>query len=199
MIVSLMSLISTAQEVHLSWSVASGTPFSSGLMYKTLFAGLDGLVCFSPRERLELSKVGPAGFLRLGRTCNRAVPPCWGLWRCCPFGVPEVCRPAWTWKQKIKTLVNNYSWILRDCWWVQVISEFTLVQLVSYPFLYLCLMCSAASHRHHRIQSCGLAPCRRSPSCLGSCPLRFGMLRTWKRETMERRRLAERSQKYLVY
>lgn len=53
----------------------------------------------SPGERLELGEVGPAGFLHLSCTLQRAVPPCGGLRRR-PFGVPEVCCPAWTWESK---------------------------------------------------------------------------------------------------
>lgn len=56
----------------------------------------------SPRERLELSEVGPASFLRLCSTPGWAVPPCRGLGCCSPSRVPEICCPAWTWKRDHK-------------------------------------------------------------------------------------------------
>lgn len=65
----------------------------------------------SPGERLELGEVGPAGFLHLSCTLQRAVPPCGGLRRR-PFGVPEVCCPAWTWERKHRA---RFFYIRRRC------------------------------------------------------------------------------------
>lgn len=88
----------------------------------------------SPRERLELGEVGPAGFLHLSCTLQRAVPPCGGLRRR-PFGVPEVCRPARTWERKRRP--RHLETVL------VFISENTVAEAPSEPPL--CLMGRPAS------------------------------------------------------
>lgn len=65
-------------------------------------------------------------------------------------------------------------------------------------------MCSAESRRPPQIQIRGPAPCRRSPCCSWSFPLRFGRPQTWKWVTIERswgeiKGLRDRRQKCLVY
>lgn len=149
-------------------------------------ANLDQQVCFSPGERLELCEVSPASSLRLCSTPSWAVPPCWGLGCCSPSRVPEICCPAWTWKQDKKRLFWTKTGVyfeglfigLHDIWMCSVGS--------CCPLIYLYLMCSAQSPHPHQIQIHGPAPCLRSPCCSWSFPLRFGRPQTWKRGAMDR-------------
>lgn len=146
-----------------------------GLRFFEGFLQLKHTTCSSPGERLELSEVGPASSLRLSSTPSWALPPCWGLGCCSPSRVPEVCCPAWTWKQDTTH---------RPLW--RAVHVFTWHSAVIYEsccaFIYLYLMCSAQSPRPHQIQIRGPALCLRSPCCSWSCPLRFGRPRTWKSE-----------------
>lgn len=142
----------------------------------SLITRAGGSAAHPPGERLELGEVGPAGCLHLSCTLQRAVPPCGGLRRR-PFGVPEVCCPAWTWERKdqIKTLGNPPGFFFPS----HVKSVREKRDRILSP--YLRLMRSAARSRLRRRRptlSCGLVPCRRSPSCFWSFPSRFGTLRT---------------------
>lgn len=59
-----------------------------------------------PGERLERREIGPARFLVLvaasaaaAAAGGKRVPPRWGLGCRHPVRLPEICRPAWTWKR----------------------------------------------------------------------------------------------------
>lgn len=146
------------------------------------------LLCCSPRERLELSEVGPAWLLCLCPAPCWAVPACLGLRRWSPTRVPEVCCPAWTWRQDKERTERKTKQSLERCSRPYMRrGRASQVAVVLWLWTYSCLTCSAQSPHPRQTQSRGPALCLRSPCCSWSFPLRSGTLQTWTREEQTNR------------
>lgn len=68
-------------------------------------------VSFSPTERLELRKVGPACYPCFSFPVAWALPPCWHLGWNSPSRIPEMCRPAWTYSTRQTIWINRIVYV----------------------------------------------------------------------------------------